>query len=243
MNRRDWKTFRREIQAVFQDPYGAFNTLRKVDRVLVVPIRKFKLASSREEEKELIIKALEAVGLSADEVLGKYPDELSGGQRQRVMLARAFLLRPRLIIADEPVSMVDASIRANILNNILDLKRKWGISFLYITHDLATAKYMSDIIIIMYRGSIVEMGYTDRVILNPLHPYAQLLIESVPEPNPNKRWEKHIKLPTIELHKQSIRVKGCKFYSRCPMRKKLCASERPRLIMVRGRLVACHLYS
>ncbi|RLG43456.1 MAG: ABC transporter ATP-binding protein [Thermoproteota archaeon] len=241
MRKNDWARFRREVQAVFQDPYSTFNPLHKVDRVLTIPIRKFNLASTPDEEHEIIAKALESVGLRGDEVLGKYPRELSGGQRQRIMLARAFLLKPNLIIADEPVSMVDASLRANILNVMLKLKRDWGISFLYITHDLSTARYISDDIIIMYRGSIMERGPIDDVVLKPLHPYVQLLVESIPEPDPDKRWERRIELPKKEVETNSI--KGCKFYHRCAHAQQRCAEERPRLTDLGGKhQVACHLY-
>jgi len=243
MDRGEWMIFRKDVQAVFQDPYGSFNPLRKVDRILTVPIRKFHLASSKEEERELIARALETVGLRTDEVLGKYPHELSGGMRQRVMLARAFLLRPKLIVADEPISMIDASLRANILNIMLDLKKSWNTSFLYITHDLSTARYVSDKIMIMYLGNVVEAGSIDDVVLKPLHPYVRLLVESIPKPDPDRRWKDTIELPHTELGARAIEMRGCKFYDRCPDRMEICLKERPKLKEVEGRLVACHLYS
>jgi len=243
MSKDEWTKFHRDVQAIFQDPYGSFNPLRKVDRILTVPIRKFKLASSKDEEQELIAKALANVGLETSKVLGKYPHELSGGQRQRIMLARAFLIKPKLIVADEPVSMIDASLRANILNTMVDLKKKLGISFLYITHDLSTARYISDEIIIMYLGNITEMGPIDDVVLKPLHPYVKLLVDSVPKPNPDERWREKIELPRTELSKQAIQMKGCKFYSRCPERMDKCLKEKPKLIKVHRKLVACHLYA
>ena len=243
MSKSEWKQYRREVQAVFQDPYGAFNPLFKVDRILTIPIRKFNLAPP-EEAEELVVKALEVVGLRPDEVLGKYPHQLSGGQRQRLMLARAFLMKPRLIVADEPVSMIDASLRAGILNVMLDLKRKMGISFLYITHDLSTANYVSDDIVIMYRGSIMEMGPVDRVIEEPLHPYVKLLISSIPIPDPDHRWRERIVLPKVELSSQALQTTGCKFYDRCPFRMNKCAEERPELVKIDdNRYVACFLHS
>ena len=243
MSKSEWRQYRKEVQAVFQDPYGAFNPLFKVDRILTIPIKKFNLAPP-EEAEELVAKALEIVGLRPEEVLGKYPHQLSGGQRQRLMLARAFLLRPRLIVADEPVSMIDASLRAGILNVMLDLKRKAGISFLYITHDLSTAHYVSDDIIIMYRGSIMEMGPVDKVISEPMHPYVQLLINSIPVPDPKHRWRDRIVLPKTELAAQAVEIAGCKFYDRCPYRMEKCAKERPELVRVdKDRFVACFLHS
>ena len=243
MNREEWKRYRKEVQAVFQDPYGAFNPVHKVDHVLRTPIRKFHLASSKEEESELISKALEMVGLRAEEVLGKYPHQLSGGQRQRIMLARAFLLRPKLIVADEPVSMIDASLRAGILNIMLNMRRKGSVSFIYITHDLSTAYYVSDEILIMYLGSVMEAGPVDLVIKEPLHPYVQLLLSSVPIPDPTHRWRGEIKLPAMELSRRIELMEGCKFYDRCPRRMPQCAKKRPELIdLGDGHKVACFLY-
>ncbi|RLF22032.1 MAG: ABC transporter ATP-binding protein [Thermoprotei archaeon] len=242
LDKKGWKQYRKEVQAVFQDPYSAFNPLFKVDRVLTIPLKKFGLASTDEEAYEMACKALEIVGLRPEEVLGKYPHQLSGGERQRIMLARAFLLKPKLIIADEPVSMIDASLRASILNIMFDFKDKWGVSFLYITHDLSTAYYISDEIIIMYRGSIMEMGPVDDVIEDPMHPYVRLLIESIPIPDPSKRWMERIILPKVELSRV-VEIKGCKFYDRCPKRMPMCAERMPKLIEVeRGRRVACFLY-
>ena len=243
MSKREWKRYRKEVQAVFQDPYGAFNPLYRVDRVLTVPIRKFNLAGSKDEAYDLVSKTLEAVGLRAEEVLGKYPHQLSGGQRQRIMLARAFLLRPKLIAADEPVSMIDASLRAGVLNVMLNLKKDWGVSFLYITHDLSTAYHISDDIIIMYLGGIMEMGSVDRIVEEPLHPYVQLLLGSVPIPDPEHRWKERIELPRTELTSRPGVVKGCKFYDRCPKRMDRCAKERPGLVDAgHDHLVACYLY-
>lgn len=243
MTKDEWKMYRKEVQAIFQDPYGAYNSFRKVDQVLFTPIKRFQLAQSREEVSDLASNALEAVGLRAEEVLGKYPHQLSGGQRQRIMLARAFLLKPKLIIADEPVSMIDVSLRAGILNLMLDLKKRIGVSFIYITHDLSTAYYISDQIVIMYLGSIVEMGLADKVIKEPLHPYSQLLISSIPIPNPEERWQDRVKFDLLEQTNQTPQSVGCKFYSRCSMRKQRCEREKPKLTESDGRRIACFMFS
>jgi oligopeptide/dipeptide ABC transporter ATP-binding protein len=211
-----------------------------VDHALKVPIQKYNLTKTDDETRRLISETLEVVGLRPEEILGKYPHQLSGGQRQRIMLARVFLLRPRIVVADEPVSMLDASMRAGILHVMLDLKKKWNVSFLYITHDLSTAHYISDSIAIMYQGSIAEMGPIDDVIENPLHPYSRLLIDSIPIPDPGQRWQEHIELPSRES--QTRTLKGCKFYERCGLRMEVCKAERPMLRQERSRLVACHLY-
>jgi ABC-type oligopeptide transport system ATPase subunit len=182
------RAFRRDVQAVFQDPFGVYNSFYKVDHVLTTPIAKFKLARSREEGRQLIEGALRAVGLKPEETLGRYPHQLSGGQRQRTMVARTLLLRPRVIVADEPVSMVDASLRVTVLRNLLQMKRDFGISLVYITHDLATAYQISDRIIVLHRGEVVEAGDPEQVVKHPQHAYTKLLISSIPLPDPEHAW-------------------------------------------------------
>jgi len=235
--------YRRKIQAIFQDPYEVFNPFYKVDRMLQIPIRKFKLASSKEEERKIIVDALQRVKLVPEEVLGKYPHQLSGGQRQRIMVARALLTHPEIIIADEPVSMVDASLRASILNTMLDLKKEYNISYIFITHDLSLADYFSDNIIALYRGSCVEGGETKVVLKKPAHPYLKLLIDSVPVPDPERRWSKATSKDAVFVEREET-VEGCKFYSRCPYAMDVCAKKRPETVMLgENRFVACHLYS
>ena len=180
--------FRRQVQAILQDPYDVYNPFYRVDHVFDVLLRRFRLADSVEQGRDLVEQALRAVGLEPSSTLGRYPHELSGGQAQRLMVARAFLLRPRLVIADEPVSMVDASLRATILESMVQLRETLGVSFLYITHDLATAYHLSDEILILHEGRIVERGSTRSVIDAPQHPYTRLLIDSIPEPDPDHRW-------------------------------------------------------
>jgi peptide/nickel transport system ATP-binding protein len=188
LSREERRTFRREVQAIFQDPYGVYNSFYKVDHVLTTPVAKFKMATSREETRKLIEQALLDVGLRPEETLGRYPHQLSGGQRQRTMIARTLLLRPKIIVADEPVSMVDASLRVTILANLLKLKRDFGISLVYITHDLATAYQISDHIIVLHRGEVVEEGDPEQVVKHPQHAYTKLLIGSIPQADPNLQW-------------------------------------------------------
>src|ERR671936_2426366 len=182
------RQFLHDVQVIFQDPYEVYNPFYRVDHVLQTPVREFRLARSHDEERSLIVEALRAVGLRPEETLGRYPHQLSGGQRQRVMVARARLLRPRLIVADEPVSMVDASLRATILDSLRQLNREYGMSIVYITHDLTTAFQISDNIIVLYRGAVAEAGEVDLVVRQPRHPYTQLLIKSVPQPHPDHVW-------------------------------------------------------
>jgi len=185
---REWKEYRRGVQAILQDPFGVYNSFYKVDHVLTTPLKKFRLAQSSEQARTLIEQALLSVGLVPDDTLGRYPHQLSGGQRQRVMVARTLLLRPRVIVADEPVSMIDASLRATVLGNLLQLKNQFGISLIYITHDVTTAYQISDQIIVLYHGEVVESGPPEEVIERPKHGYTRLLIESIPEPDPDHAW-------------------------------------------------------
>jgi peptide/nickel transport system ATP-binding protein len=238
-----WQEFRRDVQAIFQDPFEVFNPFYRVDAVLGLVIRNFHLARDGRSARRLMEEALELVGLRPDEVLGKYPHELSGGQRQRIMIARACLLRPRLIVADEPVSMLDASLRAIILEIMLRLKREFGVSFLYITHDLSTAYQLSDELYILYRGRVVELGEVERVIRAPRHPYTQLLVSSIPRPNPHARWTDVITLP-VEEELQLATAQGCPYVGRCPYAMpERCPQEEPPLYAVGpAHAAACFLY-
>ncbi|MDQ6673387.1 MAG: ATP-binding cassette domain-containing protein [Chloroflexota bacterium] len=188
LSKLQWRDYRKNVQAIFQDPFGVYNSFYKVDHVLETPLRKFKLAGSRSEERRLMEQALRQVGLEPENTLGRYPHQLSGGQRQRTMVARTLLLRPRMIVADEPVSMIDASLRATVLGNLLQLKRQFGISLVYITHDLTTAYQISDRIIVLYQGTVVEAGEPEQIVRSPRHSYTQLLIRSIPEPDPDQHW-------------------------------------------------------
>jgi ABC-type glutathione transport system ATPase component len=180
--------FRKQVQAVFQDPYACFNPFYRVDHALRFPYRRFGYATSDAQVQEKMEEACVAVGLDPGLVLRRYPHQLSGGQRQRLIVARALMLSPKLLIADEPVSMVDASLRASILKNIYDLKDRYGISILYITHDLATAYHVSDYVIVLYKGRVAEAGPPGEVIGDPRHPYTRLLIDAIPWPDLDRPW-------------------------------------------------------
>lgn len=243
MNRSQTFDYRRQVQAVFQDPYAVYNPFYRVKHIYDLVIKNFKLARNKQEARDLMENALNAVGLQGEEVLRKYPHQLSGGQRQRMMVARAYLLEPSLIVADEPVSSVDASLRAMILDIMLRLRDESGISFLYITHDLSTAYQVGDEIYLLYQGSTVEKGDIVKVIENPKHPYVQQLIASVPVLDPDQRWDSYISLPDDEqlrAHAES----GCRFYPRCPQRMDQCLTKQPPLYQIDGfsHQVACYLY-
>ena len=197
-NEQQKRDYHRHVQAVFQDPFGVYNPFYRIEHVFDMVLKNYKLAASKQQGRELAEEALNAVGLRGDDVLRKYPHQLSGGQRQRIMIARATMLKPRFIVADEPVSMVDASLRASILDVMMNLRDEYGISFLYVTHDLSTAYQIGDQILLLYQGTVAEHGNAMDVISNPQHPYVQLLIESVPKPDPDDPWPGEVELPAEE---------------------------------------------
>jgi len=241
--RSEFKEFMKKVQPVFQNPFETFSPLRRVDAYLVDTAVNFGMASNRRESVQIVDDALGNVGLSLEEVSRRYPHELSGGQVQRVSVARALISQPKLILADEPVSMVDASLRMEIVNLFRELRDEQKVSVIYITHDLATAYYISDRIGIMLRGYIVESGPVEDVLNRPFHPYTKLLKESVPEPTTKEResWAKLIELGTTEV-KEYGRV-GCKFAGRCPQVMDICRKVDPPDVQVERRMVKCYLYT
>jgi peptide/nickel transport system ATP-binding protein len=230
--------YRREVQAVFQDPFAVFNPFYTVDHLLTVPIRKFRLAESKADARAKMEEALTAVGLRPEDILGRFPHQLSGGQRQRINVARALLLKPRLLIADEPVSMVDASLRATILETLRNLQRDHGVSIIYVTHDLTTAYHIAKSIIVLYRGAVMEAGDVDQVIKDPQHPYTQLLVDSIPWPNLDRRWGAQ----PIQARDAAIGAGGCRFRSRCPQAMEVCAAEPPLFRIGDRQTASCFLY-
>jgi len=239
----EFKAFMKKVQPVFQNPFETFNPLRRVEEYLFDTAINFGMAHSRKEAADVVDHALQQVGLSLAEVSKRYPHELSGGQIQRISVARALIPQPRVILADEPVSMVDASLRMEIVNLFRKLRDEQKVSVIYITHDLATAYYISDRIAIMLRGYVVESGPVEEVLERPLHPYSQLLKESVPEPEPREKeaWARHITLGATEA-KEFSRV-GCKFAGRCPHVMDICRQVDPPDVQVEQRTVKCYLYT
>jgi peptide/nickel transport system ATP-binding protein len=233
-------TFRREVQAVFQDPFAVFNPFYTVDHLLSVPIQRFNLAKTKNQARDIMVESLKAVGLMPDDILGRFPHQVSGGQRQRINVARALILRPKLLVADEPVSMVDASLRASILETLRGLQRDYGVSIIYITHDLTTAYHIAKSIIVLYRGEVMEAGDVDAIIKNPKHPYTRLLIDSIPWPDIKRRWgETEIKARESEI---TITTTGCKFAARCPFAFSLCAQTPPLFLLNEHQAASCFLF-
>lgn len=242
MNKKQRVEYRKEVQAIFQDPYEVYNPFFRVSHIMNMVIRHFKLTKNKAIAADLIEEAMEVVGLRSGEILGKYPHQLSGGQRQRVMVARAYMLHPRLIVADEPVSAVDASLRAMILDIMLRLCTEQNISFIYITHDLSTAYQISDLMYVLYQGTTTERGMTSKIIEDPKHPYVQALIDSIPVPDPKVKWDMDIELPSEDVMRMVDRV-GCRFSPRCPKKMDICEHAFPEMVKVDDdHEVACYLY-
>lgn len=240
MGKGELKKLRTKMQVIFQDPYESLNPRATVFDIVAEPLGVNHLATG-EEIEDKVISTLESVEMRPpDAFLDRYPHELSGGQRQRVGIARALILEPEFIAADEPVSMIDVSLRVDILNLMLDLKERYGLTYLFITHDLAQARYVGDRIAIMYLGKIVELGPVEGTLHEPLHPYTKVLVSNVPIPDPEAVRERiHIKgeVPTL-IHPPS----GCRFHPRCPWAKEICNKKEPKLNEVeKNHSVACHL--
>jgi len=217
---------RRQMQIIFQDPYESLNPRQTVFASVAEPLEVHRLVKSREEKTERVTAALDAAGLKpAETFFHRYPQELSGGQRQRVVIAGALVLNPQLLVADEPVSMLDVSIRADILGLLRQLRDEHNITILYITHDLATAAYFTDRVAVMYLGRIVEIGPTRTVLSDPRHPYTQALLSVIPVPNPRRRRKRMIlqgETPNpIDL------PSGCRFHPRCPAASAQCSQTEP----------------
>ena len=226
--RRERLMLRRQMQIVFQDPYEALNPRQTVFSAVAEPLEVHRQVESRAEKEERVTAALEAAGLKPPEAFfHRYPQELSGGQRQRVVIAGALVLNPQLLVADEPVSMLDVSIRADILNLLRGLRDEHGITILYITHDLATAAYFTDRIAVMYLGTIVEIGPTRTVLSDPRHPYTQALLSVIPVPNPRRRRKRMI-LQGETPNPIDI-PPGCRFHPRCPLVFDGCSQTEPQL--------------
>ena len=230
------KKIRMQCQMVYQDPYDSINPRMKVEDIISEPLQIHNIGNVL-ERKKMVMNALKEVKLEpTEEIVGKYPHMLSGGQRQRVVIARALVIRPKIIIADEPVSMLDVSIRAEILELMKEIQKKNNISFIYITHDLATARYFGQNIIILYLGKIMEAGSINQVLMRPRHPYTQALIDAISEPNPDNLYkEKIIRInEPIDIDPYT----GCRFRARCPYAIEKC-KETPPLELKDGRNVAC----
>ncbi len=224
LREREFRRLRQQVQMIFQDPHAALNPAMELGTALAHPLRIHGLARSAEEARQRVCETLERVGLSPPEqYLNKLPGGLSGGQKQRAVIARAIICGPQLLVADEPVSMLDMSVRAKILELMLDLRKQLGLTYVYITHDLATAKFFCDRVAIMYLGRIVEIGTPEEVYADPKHPYTRALLGAIPEPDPTKAVPRD--LPRGEIPDAARPPLGCSFHPRCPKAFEVCGWE------------------
>lgn len=245
MNRGEYRAFRRQVQIVQQDAYAALNPAHTVTYSLATPMLRLGLASTRKQARQRVAELLELVELRpVGQYLEKYPHQLSGGQRQRILMARAIALQPKVIVADEPVSMIDVSLRVSALNLMRKLNRELNISFIYITHDLGTARYIGreGRIMVLYLGEAVETGALPAVIGNPRHPYLQALLSAVPVPDPEiSRHRRKLHLTSVEIPSIVNPPPGCRFHTRCPFAETRCREVEPVLRPVGTSKAACHL--
>ena len=215
--------FRLDVQPIFQNPYESFSARKTVDTYLFNTALRLGICRTRKEAEERIDDVLKSVGLSLAVVKGKYPTQFSGGELQRVSIARALITRPKLIVADEPVAAIDASMKMNIVNLFKELKDKYNVSFIYITHDLSTAYYVSDYIATLYRGCLIEYGPAKEIMDDPAHPYTELLMNAIPRVG--DKWDESMVMPDLEEKEYSLTC--CKFAARCPYATDRCRQSRP----------------
>jgi oligopeptide/dipeptide ABC transporter ATP-binding protein len=236
LNQRQMRPYRSDLQMIFQDPYSSLNPRMTVTQIIEEPLRIHGRMTSA-ERKDRVGWLLSKVGLSAEQA-NRYPHEFSGGQRQRIGIARALATRPKIIIADEPVSALDVSIQAQVINLMEDLQDEFKLSYIFIAHDLSVVRHISDRIAVMYLGHIVEVGPAERVYTNPLHPYSRALLSAVPRPDPDVRHDGRIRLAG-DIPSPIKKPSGCAFRTRCPIARPSCADAVPPLVPKDGRWVAC----
>jgi len=242
LSKEEMRRFRKRMQVIFQDPMAALNPYMKIGEAIRHGLQIHHIGASKKEQKEMVMEMLRRVNLTPEnDFYNRYPRELSGGQRQRAVIARALVLQPKFIVADEAVAMLDVSVRSQLLKLLTDLKQEMDLTYLFITHDLATTKYICHRIAVMYLGKIVEIGSFENIYNNPLHPYTKALIAAVPEPDPMKKKQKS--LPQGEVPDPVNPPSGCRFHPRCSVASKECSAIEPQLIETeKGHFVACHLH-
>ena len=236
LSRSQMRPYRSAIQMIFQDPYSSLNPRMTVSQIVEEPL-KIHADYSASERRDRVVWLLEKVGLTGEHA-ARYPHEFSGGQRQRIGIARALSTNPEIVIADEPVSALDVSIQAQVVNLMQDLQEEFNLSYIFIAHDLSVVRHISDRIAVMYLGNIVELGQGESVYKHPLHPYSQALLSAVPRPNPQATHEERIRLAG-DVPNPIRKPSGCSFHTRCPIARPSCSEEEPALEIKNGRAVAC----
>lgn len=239
LSSKDMREMRKKMQIIFQDPYASINPRMNVYNIIAEPLVTHKVCSTKEETMKNVKELMKKVGIRP-EFIDRYPHQFSGGQRQRIGIARALALQPKLIICDEPVSALDVSIQSQILNLLHDLQDEFNLTYLFISHDLSVVRYISDRVCVMFLGKVCEIGNSEDVFNNPLHPYTKFLINAVPKPDPFLRKENK-ELLQGEIPSPVNPPKGCRFHTRCPYTNDACKSLEPEIKNIDGRQVACHL--
>ena len=235
-----FRDYRRQMQIVFQDPYASLNPRMTVRDIVAEPLDTYHVCAGREETTARVVELLEAVGLTSDH-LYRYAHQFSGGQRQRVGIARAIALNPAFIVCDEPVSALDVSVQNQILNLLKDLQSRFGLTYLFISHDLSVVRFIANRVCVMFLGKLCEIGDTETIYSKPLHPYTRFLLDAIPKADPHQRRKERLLL-TGELPSPVNPPKGCRFHTRCPYATEKCRTVEPQLYEVEGRKVACHIY-
>lgn len=239
LNKRELREMRKEMQIIFQDPYASLNPRMTVADIVGEPLDIHSLVKNKQEKYDRVSRLMNSVGLTAEQ-MKRYPHEFSGGQRQRIGIARALAVNPKLIIADEPVSALDVSIQAQVINILQDLQKEYGLTYLFIAHDLSVVKHISDRVAVMYLGKIVEMTDKDEIYKSPLHPYTQSLLSAIPIPDPGLKKERIILEGDVPSPVDP--PTGCRFHPRCPKAIDICSSKEPEFKDYgNGHYVACHL--
>jgi oligopeptide transport system ATP-binding protein len=239
LDRHELRSMRRRMQIVFQDPYSSLDPRKTVGAIVAEPLIVHDLAPDRRAREDRVVELLQTVGLSRDH-LGRYPHEFSGGQRQRIGIARALAMNPKLIVCDEPVSALDVSVQAQVINLLQDLQERFGLTYLFIAHDLSVVEYISNRVAVMYLGKIVEIARAQDLYANPRHPYSEALLSAVPIPDPKAK--RHRIALKGDLGSTGSPSQGCRFYHRCPLRERSCATNEQILTEVApGHLVACQV--
>ena len=240
IRKKEMLKYRKRMMIIYQDPFGSLDPRMTIGTTIAEPMEVHKIFSKRERE-EKVIEIMEKVGLLPDQI-NRYPHEFSGGQRQRIGIARALATNPEFIVADEPVSALDVSIQAQIINLLKDLQEEFGLTLLFVAHDLSVVKHISDRVAVMYLGKIVETASKKELFSNPLHPYTQALLSAIPAPDPKQR--KKGQILTGDVPSPMNPPSGCRFHTRCPFVKNICKEEEPKLICKKEKhFVSCHLFS
>ena len=235
---KELREMRKQMQIIFQDPYASLNPRMNVEKIIAEPLITHKVCGSKEETRNRVLELMQEVGIPV-EFLHRYPHQFSGGQRQRIGIARALALNPKLIVCDEPVSALDVSIQSQVLNLLDDLQDQYGLTYLFISHDLSVVRHISDRVCVMFLGMICELGDTNDIYEHPIHPYTKFLLDAVPKPDPTQRDDDK-ELLAGEIPSPVNPPSGCLFRTRCPYATEKCAQEVPEMREIQGRMVACH---